>query len=435
MLLSVVTVVLATQLWAVHGILLPFRRLIEPRSAVTTSTVFADAGDPYNFDVVDFNGDGQIIYVANVTVDGQSYEVQLDTGSSDFWLNTQNYTLSSNVTDTDLNATISYGDTTVASGDIILAPVQFGNYSVSNQAIINAPGSNATSENDLGLLGLSSYVISSVYNTLSNGTSFNGLPLLFNIFNLNTTAPSYITFLLSRSNLGITDGGIFTISEVDPSWSAVQNQSKIAIAQGLGQWVGVMDAVIVNGKNYTGHGLLSRKDVNTTVLGPNFEGIDKSKTLSLFDTGTSLGYMPKYYFDAIYSDIKGSTKLDGADGIYSIPCDTKLNVSMVFNGTEYPINPLDLTRLISVDNETLCINAFGSMDLNDQGMDFILGDSFLRNAYTLFDYGNWTNNTDSAPFVQLLSTTNQSDAWAQFDDLNNARIAQWNSLNGTYNPQ
>ena len=75
MLLSVVTVVLATQLWAVHGILLPFRRLIEPRSAVTTSTVFADAGDPYNFDVVDFNGDGQIIYVANVTVDGQSYEV------------------------------------------------------------------------------------------------------------------------------------------------------------------------------------------------------------------------------------------------------------------------------------------------------------------------------------------------------------------------
>ena len=43
-----------------------------------------------------------------------------------------------------------------------------------------------------------------------------------------------------------------------------------------------------------------------------------------------IGYMPKYYFDAIYSDIKGSTKLDGADGIYSIPCDTKLNVSMVF---------------------------------------------------------------------------------------------------------
>ena len=134
--------------------------------------------------------------------------------------------------------------------------------------------------------------------------------------------------------------------------------------------------------------------------------------------------MPKYYFDAVYSDIKGLKKFDAADGIYSLPCDTKLNVSMVFkyvirtlsvvcepepilsySGTEYPINPLDLTRLISVDNETLCINAFGSMDLNDQGMDFILGDSFLRNAYTLFDYGNWTNNSASAPFVQLLSVS------------------------------
>ncbi len=77
-----------------------------------------------------------------------------------------------------------------------------------------------------------------------------------NIFNSNSSAPNIITFLLSRSNLGITDGGIFTIAEVDTNWDAVVNQSKIAIAQGTGQWIGVMDGVIVNGKNYTGHGLL-----------------------------------------------------------------------------------------------------------------------------------------------------------------------------------
>lgn len=76
------------------------------------------------------------------------------------------------------------------------------------------------------------------------------------IFNSNTSNPSYITFLLARSNLGMSDGGIFTISETDPAWSEVHNQSKVPIAQGLNQWVGLMDGVRVNGKNFTGNGTL-----------------------------------------------------------------------------------------------------------------------------------------------------------------------------------
>lgn len=33
----------------------------------------------------------------------------------------------------------------------------------------------------------------------------------------------------------------------------------------------------------------------------------------------------------------------------------------------------------------------------------ILGDTFLRNAYALFNYGNWTRADDGAPYMQLLS--------------------------------
>ena len=56
-----------------HAIRLPFRRDFRAQSR-STSVVLANAGDPYNFDVVDFSGDSQIIYVANITIDGQSYE-------------------------------------------------------------------------------------------------------------------------------------------------------------------------------------------------------------------------------------------------------------------------------------------------------------------------------------------------------------------------
>lgn len=43
----------------------------------STRLEFVNAANPFNFDVVDLDGDGAIIYVANITVDGISYEVSL----------------------------------------------------------------------------------------------------------------------------------------------------------------------------------------------------------------------------------------------------------------------------------------------------------------------------------------------------------------------
>lgn len=76
MLLSVSTILLATQLWAVNALRLPFHRDLALEGALSPSVVFVDDGDLYNFNVVDLSGDGDIIYVANITVDGQSYEVR-----------------------------------------------------------------------------------------------------------------------------------------------------------------------------------------------------------------------------------------------------------------------------------------------------------------------------------------------------------------------
>lgn len=105
-------------------------------------------------------------------------------------------------------------------------------------------------------------------------------------------------------------------------------------------------------------------------------------------------------------------------------------------------------------NETVCVNSFISQSTQQseqQLNDFILGDAFLRNAYTLFNYGNWTTTNSEAPYVQILpvspystanmdlyspcgfQTTIQSLAWEQFDSLNQARMQQWEQLGGQYN--
>ena len=69
---------LAVAFQVAQAIRLPFRRdfRAEARSA-SALLARANDGDPYNFNVVDFDGDNQIIYVANITVDGASYEVSV----------------------------------------------------------------------------------------------------------------------------------------------------------------------------------------------------------------------------------------------------------------------------------------------------------------------------------------------------------------------
>lgn len=81
---------------------------------------------------------------------------------------------------------------------------------------------------------------------------------MYNIFSTYTNVSTYMTFLLARSDLGITDGGIFTIGDVDPNWSAVLNQTKVPVIQTGAdqQWAALVDGMIVDGKNYSGHGIL-----------------------------------------------------------------------------------------------------------------------------------------------------------------------------------
>ena len=81
-------------------------------------------------------------------------------------------------------------------------------------------------------------------------------PVMTNVFGSYTNQSEFITFLLARTNLGVSSGGIFTVGEVDSDWTNITNQTQIPVVQELGQWIALMDGVIVNGQNYSGHGLL-----------------------------------------------------------------------------------------------------------------------------------------------------------------------------------
>lgn len=101
------------------------------------------------------------------------------------------------------------------------------------------------------------------------------------------------------------------------------------------------------------------------------------------------------------------------------------------SGQEIPIHPLDLTQLnngTNDDNEdvTYCSSTFGTLG-SDSDQDMLLGDSFLRNAYSLFDYGDFTGEEGDQvanAYAQLLALTDPSDALSDFKTSRSAALAQ-----------
>ncbi|OCH94610.1 acid protease [Obba rivulosa] len=399
------------------GFSIPFRRELGRRDPAhstsvnfTASTTSGTSGD-FQFG----NLDG-IIYVGTVVVDGQSFEVQLDTGSSDLWLDTTNVQFSSNVTGTEYNTSVQYLDTTEAAGPILLGPVQFGDFVVQNQAFLSAPGTNATTDGDRGLFGIGPPSLSQITQTL-DGTSIDGYTLLDNIFGLYPDEPNFMSILLSRGDEGLTSGGIFSIGEYPSQLPEIGDAPKFPLI-GNDSWTTAMDGVIING--YFLSGGAQPADLQE-------DNPPDGQVSALLDTGTALALAPPPYVHAMYSGIPGA-QFDKSQQRWFVPCDSKVNVSMVWGQNGYPVHPIDTVIVWSVENGSpICAGAFTSS--YESGVDFLLGDTFLRNVLAVFDFGYLARVGDTQPFVQLLSVTDTDQAFAEYDSMNNVRIAQ--ALNGS----
>jgi len=141
----------------------------------------------------------------------------------------------------------------------------------------------------------------------------------------------------------------------------------------------------------------------------------------MLDTGTSRFLSTKTYVDLMYSNIPGA-QLDDANGIYLLSCDSIVNISLVFAGYDYPIHPIDAIIPAGVTNDGSVVCQSGFSYVPDGGVDFLLGDSFLRNVYSLFNFGTFTPVGTTAPFMQILSITNADQAAAEYAALNQARL-------------
>jgi len=127
-----------------------------------------------------------------------------------------------------------------------------------------------------------------------------------------------------------------------------------------------------------------------------------------------------------------------------VPCNQEVNVTLKFSGNSYPVHPLDATVDPTIfgsaarktsSGANACIGIFQPVSFDtgsNPTYDIIFGMGFLRNVYTLINFGDFIAGSTSkaAPYIQFLSITNPSDAHTDFV---NARLNGVDTTNNMFN--
>lgn len=345
----------------------------------------------------------ETLYFADCTLGtpAQSLRLHIDTGSSDLWVNSANSTFCESAKDACAGGTydtsssssykfvnsdfnISYVDGTGAVGDYVADTLTIGSISLTDFQF----GVGFQSSSAEGVLGIG-YVSNEVQVNRADGASYPNLPQALQQTGL-ISMNAYSLWLndLDASTGNILFGGV--------------NKDK---------YTGELATVpIIKEYNAYYEFIIALTGVKISD-GSSSMSLDSSASLptaALLDSGSSLVYLPNDITEDIYNSV-GAT-YDSESGVAYVDCSLANNASTLdfdFSGQtiQVPYNELVLDvgssdggQLTFQNGQAACV--FGIAPA--QGSEPVLGDTFLRSAYIVYDLDS---NTISLAQTNFNSTT------------------------------
>jgi len=338
-------------------------------------------------------------YFAPISVGtpSQTFNVILDTGSSDLWvatnqctscppgISTFNPSSSSSVTVSAQSIQINYGSGSVA-GTLAQDSVNMGGFVVQNQVLtlVTDTSANFLQAPISGLMGLAFSTIAQskatpFWQALANGNSFSTPEMSFFLTRFNGDANAQTLEPGGAFTLGGTNSSLFT-GDID----------FVNIPSGVTPsfWLLPLQTVQVNGKSAT---------IPTG-----------NSALAAIDTGTTLVAGPTAAVQSIFAQIPNSQPLTGQmNGFFAYPCSTQVTVELNFGSKSWPISNADF-NLGAIDNTgQMCVGGVFDLDAGTNGAAgdpssgspaWVIGDTFLKNVYSVF-----RSSPASVGFAQLSS--------------------------------
>ncbi|KIL59543.1 hypothetical protein M378DRAFT_26952 [Amanita muscaria Koide BX008] len=292
----------------------------------------------------------------------QSFLINFDTGSADLWVPSSSCTDSACSAKHKYNAgdsstshqksgsfSIKYPDGSSVSGPIYTDTVTIAGITATDQYFSPATtvSTNFDNEPNDGILGLA-------FRSLSN---INQNPFFNTAFEQGTVASNSFGLKLATSGselfLGGANNNLYT--------GSIESHS---ISSSSGFWQIGGASAYVNG--------------NQAVSG--FE--------TVIDSGTTIMYGPPSDVKTFYSNVPGSTLFDSENGFYSFSCDSVPSVSFSWGGKNWAISPSNFSLGETSAGSKQCVGALSGKDLGLGKNIWLLGDSFMQNVYSVFDFGS-----------------------------------------------
>lgn len=340
----------------------------------------------------------ETLYFINATLGtpAQSLRLHIDTGSSDLWVNTPSssycsssktpcafagtYSANSSSTYSYVGSwfNISYVDGSGASGDYVEDTIHVGGTSLTDFQF----GIGYKSSSGQGILGIG-YTANEVQVGRAGLSPYENLPAkMASAGKINSNAYSLWLNDLDANTGSILFGGVDTD----------QFEGKLATLPI--QPEGSMYAEFL---------------ITLTSLHMGDDAVATNQALPvLLDSGSSLTYLPDAMVQTIYEKV--SAQYDSSEGAAYVPCSkANSNITFKFNFTE-PVISVDMNELVLdlvtgsggrptfSDGTAACLFGIAPSGTSTN----VLGDTFLRSAYVVYDLAN---NEISIAQTKFNSTT------------------------------
>ncbi|RSH92180.1 hypothetical protein EHS25_008595 [Saitozyma podzolica] len=298
-------------------------------------------------DLTDHNLDASYSGSISIGTPAQTFDIVLDTGSSDLWVGGSTCTsgcssmttfkTSSSSSYVALNSSfnIQYGSGS-ASGTLGQDTVTMGGYSVASQtfATCSTISSGLINSGVSGIMGLSWQALAYSgatpwWITLAQSSSWSSPLFGFHLARWRD---------VSGATSSESDGGTATFGYLDVADSSLYSGSitYVSVSSGASYWQIPMDSMTMQG--------------STISLG--------GSTTVAIDTGTTLIGGPSSIIAAIYAAIPGSEQMTGSyANYYQYPCSTSINFAITFGGFTIQITDADFNLGRYSSDTTMCTGA------------------------------------------------------------------------------
>ncbi|PIL33907.1 transporter [Ganoderma sinense ZZ0214-1] len=284
----------------------------------------------------------------------QKFTVDFDTGSSDLWVPSKScsscgshakYNPSHSGKKQSGSFSISYGDGSTASGTPYTDTVTVGGVKATGQylAAVTSESSQFQSDPSDGLLGLAFPAISNLQHD----------PFFFTAISQQTAPEGRFGFKLASSGSELFIGG--TNANL---YSSDIEYHTISSSNGFWQIGGA--SVSVSGQS----------------VADSFD--------TIIDSGSTIITAPSAAASSFWQNVYGAAVYDQTQGLWSYPCSSPPQVSFNWGGQDWAISAEAMSLGETQQGSGTCVGAISGGDLGLGDNVWLLGDTFMKNVYTVF---------------------------------------------------